>query len=283
MVHMGGAQLTDRAHILHGLRQGHDVAIAVPEGPAPAIDVVDGVVVSNGQAFPLSTFQELAAGTVPYVFFLHDFWPMCKYRLYYSQEDKCRECYLKPRWLPILQKARLLIWLSPLHREAWLHSQPELEGHPYALVPSPVDPGKFYDMGLERRGTLAVDAGVGFKGGDNFIAWAKAHPEEPITLVGGNPENRELPPNVTLQGTVAYEHMVREFNNHVRFLHLPSNTQPFERTVAESILAGCKVTANKNVGALSWPFMHQGREAVAQDLSLAPARFWAALEGAFKP
>ena len=192
-------------------------------------------------------------------------------------QPKCQVCYLRDRWVPIMSRARLLIWLSPLHRRSMLYMAPELAQVPYALVPSPVSSTDFYDMGLTRSGVLAVNAALMYKGGDLFVEWARAHPEERITLVGARPEV-EVPPNVQYQGSSAFAEMNRLYNNHKKLLHLSERSQPFERTIAEAYLAGCGIVANANIGALSWPFFKHGRDVVARTLEEAPIKFWQAIE-----
>jgi len=276
MVSAGGAQLNDRAIIQLGYQLGLDIQIVVPESGPPSLDDVGAVIISNATRFPVGMYQELQDKGAPYIFFFHDYWPMCKWRLFYSQEEKCKTCFLKERWLPIIQEAALLIWLSPLHRQAWLWSYPELRRHRYALVPSAIDPGQFHDLGLDRKGTVAVDSGLAFKGSSMFLEWAEAHPEEPITLAGPV-EGLVLPPNVTAIGMVPYQQMNQLYNRHQTFLHLPTTAQPFDRTVAEAYLASCRVTGNKNVGALSWPFFKKGPAAVAEAVGSAPLTFWKAV------
>ena len=283
MVDMGGAELTDKTHILAGIRRGHDIQIVIPALNLQELEQPwDLAIMSNSMSLGPEAYEHLAERGVPYVLFMHDYGPqLCKWRLLYSMEDRCRDlCYLRERWLPWLQRAALIIWLSPLHREAWLFAYPQLREHPFTLVPSPVNPDLFYDLHLVRKGVVAVNSSVSYKGAEHVERWAQEHPDSPITLVGGNPENRTLPANVTLQGQVAYHNMNEIYNRHEMFLHLAANVMPFDRVCAEAALAGCRLILNQNVGAGSWPFMHQGRDAIVRALRAAPGQFWAAIEEA---
>lgn len=279
MTEFGGAQFTDRAHIVTGFRRGHDVHVLVPGKPSDPLESFDLVIVSNCTSVALGMFEEMRGKKVPFVFFFHDFGPMvCKYRLLFPMEERCRSlCYLRERWAPILRGARLNIWLSPLHRTSFLWAYPWLRHLPYRLVPSPVDGALFYDMGLARRGVLAVNSDVSFKGVDNLIRWAEENSGANITLVGGNPEGRTFPPNVTLVSPRSYSEMNQLYNEHEVFLHLASNIEPFGRTCAEALLAGCRVVGNRNVGALSYPWFRSAED-VARNCALAPQRFWEAVE-----
>ena len=264
----GGAEQTDRAHIVHGLRMGHDIEVVTPMSPLN-VSWADLVVVSNAAAFRV---EELKAVSAPYVLLLHDYWGLCRWRLFYPMLDKCRDCYLKPRFLPLLFGSELIVWLSPLHRESWLFTYPELEHHPHALVPSAIDVDQFFDMGLQRHGAVAVNSGLKFKGYDQVRDWAEEHGEAAVTLVG--PVEGPMPPNVALVGHVPVREMNHLYNRHERLLHLPQNPMPFDRTVAEAYLAGCEVQANELVGALSWPFFREGRDGVRQALKTASSDFW---------
>ena len=270
--------MTDRSHIFEGIRRGHDLELVLPTS---RIALGSPMVISNASAFSLEFFQEAQRQGIAYVWFLHDYTPVCKWRLFYPLAEPCFTCYLKPRWLPILMGAALIVWLSPLHREAWLQLYPELASRPYHLAPSPVDPNMFRDLGKPRSGVIAVQSLQEFKGRGQVLQWALEHPSTALTIVGNNPiPEDDLPPNCTNIPDVPYSEMNALYNRHEVFLHLPESPQPFERTCAEAYLAGCRVMGNALVGALSWPFFHEGREAVTTALRDSPKRFWEAVEQA---
>ena len=154
---------------------------------------------------------------------------------------------------------------------------PELRRVPCAIIPSTVDPEMFYDMKLPRAGNVAVNSGVEFKGRYVFYKYAEDRPREQFTLVGqadGRP-----PQNVKLVGQVAYQGMNALYNSHETFVHLPENPMPFDRTIVEALLAGCKVVSNKNVGALSWPEIMSGdKDGIKVLMKSANSSFWAMAE-----
>ena len=281
LVSPGGAELNDRQHIIEGIRRGHEVQVVVPGlNPHDLERPADLVVVSNSMSLPLAAYDNWRVRRIPWVIFAHDYHPwVCKWRLFYPMEDRCRTlCFLRERWAPILQEARLLIWLSPLHRWAWLYAYPALESHPHALVPSAVDVELFRDLGQPRSGVVMVNSLAGFKGAANVLQWAEVHPGVEITHIGGNQEGRALPPNVRDVGYVGRTQMNEQLNRHETFLHLPSTPMPFDRTVVEAYLAGCAIEANELVGALSWPWFREGREAVRVACRAAPQTFWTEVE-----
>lgn len=275
----GGAQSTDRTMVLEGVRRGHDIQVIAPNINLDALNAsYDLAIISNCRSFNIAEVSKsLRERKIPWVLFHHDYM-QCKWRLYYPLEEKCRTCFLRERWLPVFREAILNVWLSPLHRRTALFSYPELRDRPYALVPSPVSPTEFYPMDLPRVGAVAVNAALDFKGRRLFVEWAKAHPDTPITLVGQEPdEDFDAPSNVKFVGPVPQHAMNAVYNAHETFLHLPDHRMPFDRTVAEAYLAGCHIVGNANVGALSWPFFKQGREAVVQAMLESPKRFWTAV------
>ena len=274
----GGAQMTDKTHLLYAIRHGHDVEVVLPNADPSALFKSDLVVISNNAAFPIGLFQELQKQQRKYVFFLHDYQNLCRWRLFYPMLDKCKVCHLKEGWLPILQGAASIIWLSPLHRESWLFTYPELAEHDSSIIPSPVSVTDFFDMKQERHGYIAVHATEEFKGRERFLEYVEQHPEISFTLVGAPPDG--LPANVKGIGYVPYSAMNELYNQHQAFVHLPTTTQPFERTIPEALLAGCKIIGNKNIGALSYPEFSQGREAIVKLLKKSSMQFLAALERA---
>lgn len=281
--HSGGAQLTDRAHFLEGIRRGHDIQLWTPSNQFYQHDFTPGTkfIASNPIFLGTDTFQVLLDKKIAYVWLFHDYSPLCKYRLLYPMQAKCRSCYLKERWLPYLMAAKMLIWLSPLHRESWLRVCPELEPLPYHLAPAPVDPDQFFDMKLERSGAVAVESLYPFKGREKVLKWAEAHPEVEISFVGGNPEPHvPLLPNCRDVGIIPSGKMNEVYNRSEIFLHLPQNPMPFDRTVAEAYLAGCKIIGNQLIGALSYSWF-TSRELVAEECRKSSQDLWQALEEVF--
>ena len=269
----GGAQQTDRTHFKEGIKRGHDIEMLVPGKQLSRGDVA---IVSNAVSFPLEFFNTL--GT--YIWFAHDYFPICKYRLFYPMAQECGSCYLKERWLPILLKSKMVIWLSPLHRDSWLSLYPELKDIPYHLSPSPVDPGLFNDLRssvFPRKGILSVESLAPFKGRDYVVKWAAEHPEEHITFIGGADYNLPLPENCEVVGYVPNSMMNEVYNRHEAFLHLPQSPSPFDRTCAEAYLAGCRIIGNDLIGALSYPWF-KSREEVADHLRRSPTELWEAIE-----
>jgi len=275
----GGAQNTDRAHFIEGIRRGHDLNLITPQGDAGALFTNQSTaIISNITTFPFDIFQKLQNEARPYIWFLHDYWPVCKYHLFYPMQPKCQACYLKEKWLPILLGAKLIIWLSPLHRNSWLWACPELKDMPYALVPSPVNPKQFYDLGLDRDGVVAVSSLFPFKGRENVLQWAREHPDQKVTCIGGNPTPEEpLPPNCEDIGPQSFWALNEIYNKHKAFLHLPNTPQPFERSATESYLAGCDIVGNNLIGALSYRWF-KSREQVAKHCGSSPKLFWEKVE-----
>ena len=281
IVEGGGAQNTDRAHFVEGIRRGHDESVITPQGNNIGGFLTDNspVIISNMMAgFPLQVFQQLVERNRPCIWFFHDYQPLCKYRLFYPMLEKCRTCYRKGNWLPVFLRAKLLIWLSPLHRESWLWSCPELEDRPYAVIPSPVDLKQFYNMGLPRGGVVSVNSLFPFKGRENVLHWATERPEVNITFAGGNPlPNEPLPPNSQDIGPQPFRLLNEIYNRHKVFLHLPGTPQPFERSLAEAYLAGCDIIGNKLIGALSYEWF-KSREEVAKHCGNSSRLFWEKVE-----
>lgn len=274
----GGAELNDRAMITEGIRRNHDVEVIVAHQNDDVYNKPDLAVFSNSMEFGTAFYDQMKKLEVPYVLFVHDYGPwLCKHRLFYPMEERCKTlCYLRDRWRPYILGAKLVICLSPLHLEAWRFAYPETRDA--ICVPSSVPEGEFFDKGGPRSGACAVHSGLPFKGWPQVRDWAAAHPETPLTLIG--PVPGDAPKNVVAAERVPYGGMNDWYNKFETFIHLPDRPMPFDRTVAEAYLAGCKVIGNENVGALSWPAFKDGEQAVRDLLRTAPRAFWEAVEGA---
>jgi len=187
--------------------------------------------------------------------------------------------------LRLLSQSKLIVWLSPLHRQYWLRSCPELEDHPYALIPPCVDPWLFEEaranVGRLRNTALGVNCLLSFKGRQNVLEYARRHPEVNFTFVGGrdNPSG-PLPPNCRYIGPKPRSEMPKLYATHDYFIHLPSTPQPGERTVLEAYFSGAKLILNELVGILSYRLDWSNRQAVKRLVLEAPAKFWDKVEEA---
>lgn len=280
MVETGGAQLTDRSMIVEGIRRGHDIHIAIPT-TCVTFDY-DCFVISNTVSFPVELFQSLVSVNKRCIWFNHDYSPICKYRLFYPMLERCKSCYLRERWLPILRQAEMMTWLSPLHRDSWLWLYPELSEIKSVLCPSPVDTDYFKDLGMRRNGVVCPEGLYEFKGMKHHLQWAIDNPDKEITFVGGSEGEVNLPPNCKVVGYVSQEQMLEFYNKAEYLLHLPQSPSPFDRVCVEAYLSGCRIIGNVNTGALSWPFFVEGKEAVTKACKESPKRFWESVEGVIK-
>ena len=131
---------------------------------------------------------------------------------------------------------------------------------------------------MPRSGAVAVESLHAFKGRDQIIQWAEDHPDVSIDLVGGNPEPEiPLPSNCKDVGLVPSNKMNWMYNHYEVFLHLPQNPSPFDRTVVEAYLAGCKVIGNRLIGALSYDWF-KSREEVVNHCGFSSKMLWQQLE-----
>ena len=276
----GGAQLTDRAHFLEGLKRGHNLSMWTPQSEISVDEVSQDTLVlaSNPCFLSANVFHMLKSRGVDYIWFFHDYAPACKYRLFYPMRTTCKSCYLKERWLPVFIASEMIIWLSPLQRESWLWLYPELESTPYYLSPSPVDVDSFFDMGLPRQGVIVVEGLHPFKGRAHILRWIEGNPGVKVTAVGADPTVASgLPPNVEVINYVPYGQMNELYNRHEALLHLPQSPSPFDRTTVEAYLAGCRIIGNINIGALSYPWF-KSREEVRDHIKNSSKEFWEQVE-----
>lgn len=277
----GGAQKTDWGHIKKGRERGHSIEIITPQNVSIRNLDCDLVIISNCMGFPRDVLTRICSER-PYVFFHHDF-NFCKYRLYYSQLDKCKTCIDRQFWLKLYQSAKLHIWLSPLHREAYLFAFPELEKFRPVCVPSCIDVEKFKPVeGVERRRGTVIGVGAlePFKSRYGAYNYGLANPQLSFTFVGQSAEINL--PNCKYLSYVRNEDLPRLYSEHEFYINLPDTVQPFERTAAEAYLSGCKLILNENVGFFSYPWDYKNIEQVRHILKQAATGWWEEVEGVMK-
>jgi glycosyltransferase involved in cell wall biosynthesis len=268
----GGAQATDYSHFKYGLKLGYNQLVITPENyqnhPVQGEDIL---ILSNITRFGAERFLDK---TNRIIVFHHDYL-FCRWRLYFPLADKCFNCFYLPEWKKLYKKAELNIFLSHLHYE--MHKKIFGDAiEPYVLVPSPVDPGKFYDMDKERtKDIITVNGHLPFKGRDNLIKFAKENPDRKITVVGAQPDV-QLPPNCEYVGFVPNNSLNNILNDYQYYIELPTTPQPFNRSACEAFLAGCKLITNNLLGFTSWRWKSRG-EVVKNIGENASKKFWEAI------
>jgi len=278
----GGGELSERAVITEGIRRGHDIGLCTPNTPNKS-NVLNSDIAIIGNASRFSPqFLARVSEQQDIVMFVHDFWPLCRHRLFYSALDKCKTtCPHLPFAKKMLLSSSLNIFLSSLHKRMWERTIPELKGGDYYLHVSPVDTEKFVPLDVPKipNSTLCVNCLLKFKDLDNVIKYAETHQERTITCVGGREANVKLPPNVIPIGAVSQEELPGMYAQTEEFLHLPNYCEPCGRTVIEAKLCGVpKLTLNKLVGVASYKEFKYDRDRFTEWIDDSTRRFWREIE-----
>jgi len=280
----GGAELSDGLIFAYGLEIGHNVNLMTPEqATLDNIEAYDCLIVSNATRFKAEFLFEAMSRAKKTVFYAHDFWDICKWRLYKNNRETCRtKCprintFGKQFW----GNVDGAVWLSSKHRESYLFSMPELESYPYILMPSPIDITQF-DIKEEIKrvpNTVIGNNILPFKGAKEILKYCRAHQEYTFNFIGAEPENiSEFPSNVNFVGRVNHKDVPRLLMSHQYAIELPTTVQPFERFPCEAALAGCELIINDNVGCSSYPWF-QDYEQMKKEVWTAPKKFWTFIEG----
>lgn len=275
---VGGAEMNDRAHIQAGIRRGHDIVLLTP---ASLFHPPDLLIVSNCTMFDRKRLSDMVHQSKT-VFFFHDY-IFCRHRLYYPMGDRCRDCGDRDYWLGLFLSAKLIIYLSPLHQQYTWKLLPELQNIKSCLVPSAIDPFPFlmYHNHPDRRGVLAVNHLLGFKGKENLFTFARDNPEIVINAYGQAEPTENLPSNINVLPSKLYGEMPELFSKYEYYIEIPDTPQPFNRTIVEAKLAGCRIITNKLVGATSWDWF-PNIETMTKALTKAPEDFWSNVEESIK-
>jgi hypothetical protein len=279
----GGGELSERAVILEGIKRGHDIEMCTPNTPNKNnILKAEIAIIGNASRFSPQYLAQVSEQQ-EIVMYLHDFWPLCRHRLFYSALDKCKTtCPHLPFAKKMLLSSSLNIFLSPLHKKMWSRAIPELTNTASYLHVSPVDTKTFVPSDVPKipNSTLCVNCLLKFKDLENVIQYAETYPERTITCVGAKEANVKLPPNVIPIGAVSQEEMPGMYVQTEEFLHIPNYCEPCGRSTIEAKLCGVpKLTLNKLVGVASYPqFKKSNRDDFAKWIAGSSTRFWKVIE-----
>ena len=278
----GGGELSERAVITEGIRRGHDIVLCTPNTPNKNNTLkAELAIIGNASRFSPQYLAQVSEQQ-EIVMYVHDFWPLCRHRLFYSDLDKCkRTCPHLPFAKKMLLSASLNVFLSPLHKRVWFRAIPELKDIETYLHVSPVDTKTFVPLDVPKipNSTLCVNCLLKFKDLENVIRYAKTCPERTITCVGVKEANVALPPNVIPIGGVSQEELPSMYSQTEQFLHIPNYTEPCGRSAIEAKLCGVpKLTLNKLVGAASYKEFKYDGDRFAKWISGSARRFWDKIE-----
>jgi len=198
--------------------------------------------------------------------------------------EHCKKCTDREYWLKLFNDAKLLIWLSPIQRDAFLYTFPELGNKHYTMIPSAININQFKNVGNDRvkNSVLAVNPYT-FKGISNLIKYKKEHPEYTYYYCGESDRAEELT-SIGFNGIgyVPNKYLNEIYNKYEYLIHLPSTIDPFCRVVAEAYLAGMKLIVNSNVGCMSYSWMknkcEDNMKIMRYAISNSPEKFWAEIQ-----
>lgn len=276
---IGGAAFNDNGMTQKGIERGHQIKIITPDNlKYRSIGNVDLIIFSNITAFPRDYIVDLSK-RYKYIFHHKDF-NFYNFRLFYPMVKGDYKGIDRDYWLDLYLRAKSHIWLSPLHRDAFLVAFPELEKFKKIFIPSCLDTDIWKPQDSTKRipGTvLGINCMEDFKGKQNVERYVNQHPELKFTFVGlGTPF---IAPNCTSYPYVRNEDLPILYSRFEYFLHLPGNTEPFGRTGAEAKLCGCKIITNENNGAFSYDFMRlPDINIIRNTLRMASLAFWEEIE-----
>lgn len=277
----GGAELSEKAVILEGIRKGYEINLFTPNTPQPEeVLTADFVIIGNASRWA-PNFLSRIIEQQEVVNYVHDFAFLCHHRLFYPDLKKCKTtCPHLPFTKKMMLNSSLNIFLSPLHYKVWKRVLPELEDVQHYLHPSPVDVNEFRVLDVPKvpNSILGVNVLLSFKGKENILKYVQEHSDKTFTFIGGKEGRIKLSSNCYYIGGVPNAEMVGMYNQSECVIHLPNTVDPFCRVVAEAKLCGAKIIGNKLIGALSYKeFGYDGGD-FAKWVSKSPQRFWKKIE-----
>ena len=278
----GGAQMNNWGMYQKGIKRGHKITMITPQNMnIRSLEGTELVIFSNIVNFPREKIKEVCE-KYPYIFHHKDF-IFYSLRLYYPQQPLEKVNYHRDFWLDIFLKAKMHITLSPLHWESFLIAYPELKKFKPVHIPSAIDTNlwnKIKDVKTIPNTVLGINSLEPFKGRYEINSYAEKHPELQFTFIGTAPKLNL--PNCNYLGYIPNADLPKIFSQFEYFIHLPDRVDPFNRTVMEAYLCGCKIIGNKNIGCLSYDWDFKDRINVRKYLQQAPIAYWEEIEAIIK-
>lgn len=265
----GGAERNDRRIIHEGIRRSHNITMELDSK-------WDLAIISNCVTIEPEIIDEICSKN--HIFFMHDY-IFCRYRLFFPCLDKCKRCPHAQIWKKRFLSSKLIIYLSPLHKEYHEKVMPELKEIPNILIPSTLNPCLFKPSPNRiKNHALSINSLLPFKGAKRTLEYIEKHPSITCQIVSPNPDNLTLPKNAQIiSQRLPYQQLIQLLETTEYYIELPETPQPYNRTFAEAKLTGCKVITNELAGAASYPWFSD-RARLIQELFNAPSNFWKGIE-----
>ena len=271
-----GAASTDEVIVSEGIRRGYDVHVVLP---GMEIREADIYIVSNATLFP----REVLLRLKPRVVFLHDYFPLCDFRLLYPMQPKCKGCKNQEYTLKFLQESKLVCFMSLLHFDSWCYSLPEIKELNYELIPSAFSKGQVEELKAlqnsmpDKDTVLGINSLLPYKGRNLVLKYAQEHQNLRFTFVGAEGVEM-LPQNCRYIGPQPWRTMLHMYATHEVVIHMPM-LEPCSRVACETLLSGRKLIANRCVGVLSYFKFEIPNAAEVENLvSHSAERFWAKVQ-----
>ena len=276
-----GAELSEKAVLLEGIRKGYDIQLFTPNSPQPnEVFNADFIIIGNASRWASSFLSKLIEQQ-EVINYIHDSFPLCKWRLFYPDLPKCRICPNLSFAKKMLLNSTLNIFLSPLHYRMWKRVLAELKDVPSYLHVSTVDINLFKPSNTLKipNSVLCINCLLKCKDLDNVIKYAEDNPDKTITCVGGIEEKLKLPRNIDYIGGVPNTQLPNMYAQTEAFFHCPNTIDACSRATIEAKLSGVKrLILNKLIGVASYKEFRYERAEFANWIDGSPKRFWEAIQ-----
>jgi len=260
---IGGAEISNKTIIKAGRELGHSIKVITPQEfhMEPLLEA-DVIVLNGFYAFSDSQLQTLYYAMyekqIPYVRYEHDHREI--------SEGDMRQLSRKPFiGFPrrLFTRSLLNIFISPLHFQEFVKALgPDIEEHPYFMLPPAVDPRHFYFRGGERNPKLVVNTTgqlLQRKGLIEVVSFARANTQFEIEVYTTKRWNNIIEMlntvhNIKVCDPVSYDELPTVYSRAVATIHFPEFFEDCGRTPIEGALCGNKILSNKATGAMHFGF-----------------------------
>lgn len=238
--YIGGAELTQQ-EFRNAAPDGVEIVDCPTGGVVPGLDTY---CVHNVTRYKPEDFQRISA---PVVWFHHDL-----------------SCWIKPGVQEWLDNNAIHLFCSPAQRDRY-----GLDGE---CIPPPVDLDRYRPTRQAKRNregavSIAQWRNPG-KGAQRIVEWAAEN--EPIDVYGPG-DFIPAGDGIDYRGELAADGVASVLLDYATFVFLPTELEPFCRTVAEAWASGCRLVVNRQIGALWWI------TEAPEKLTTAAENFWEAV------
>lgn len=277
-----GAELTIKELMVFGKEKGYEImhdALKSFDATKTHIELADLVIINSTSrcTYEKDLITYILSKQLLYIKVEYDYNFCIRRNILCTVDKAIRNCCDTEKFhlfRSLFAKAKLNVFQSPKHYQAHFEFYGEALNN-YLIMPPMVDINNLKPSEIKEDQSIPFFGNLNYlKGGNDYVDYAKEHPNKTFPVYGRNTLKRELPTNITFHEPISNTDVLKILGKTKTFFCKPVWPEPSGRLVAEAFLSGCEIISNDRIGTFSFDFYPNDKESAIEEMRLAPHNFF---------